>query len=74
MSVVRKLKLCTSENFTAKDGNEKRAYYRIGQLIEFMDDESGKKYFRAKLSFLPNTIIYVYPEDEREKESSVSGS
>ena len=65
MSVERKMKLCTAEDFEDRAGKQKRAYYRIGGLIEFKDDKTGESYFRGKLSIIPNTTIYVFPEDHK---------
>lgn len=63
MSVVRKLKICTKEHFENRGGKPQTATYRVGQLIEFRDDETGKQYFRGKLSLFPEVKLYITDED-----------
>ena len=55
--------LCIGEKYQ-KDGEEKIAFKRVGELF---DGKNGKTY--AKIYHIPNTLIHVFEADQKKEDA-----
>jgi len=59
MSLVKKEKVVSVEEFENR-GERKKVHYRVGDLLTFKDDATGKIYQRLKLSIMPNQTFLIF--------------
>ncbi len=63
MSLVKKEKVVSVEEFVNR-GENKKVHYRVGDLLTFKDDNSGKIYQRLKLSIMPNQTFLIFEDNK----------
>ena len=65
MALLKKEKVCSVEEYL-KDGQKKKAYYRVGELLTFRNDQTGEDYQRLKLSMFPGTTFAIFEDDKKD--------
>jgi hypothetical protein len=65
MSLLKKQFIASKEEYR-KNNKPQNAYYRIGELLTFKDDTTGKEYHRIKLYLVPDRTFVIFDEKPRE--------
>lgn len=70
MALIKKEKVCSVETYQ-KGTETKKAYCRVGELLTFINDQTGQQYQRLKLGMFPGVQFSIFEEEKKEEAPGV---
>lgn len=64
---MKRFDICTSRTYKDKNGEEKKAWRTVGQLIEWPAKDDKPRSFSIELHMHPETRFSVFEEKDREE-------
>lgn len=70
---VKRYNICTSKSYE-KDGETKKAWRTVGQMVEFPATDDKPRSFLIEMHMFPETRFSVFEEKDREDRGASGGN
>lgn len=70
---MKRFNICTARTYKDREGNDKKAWRTVGQLVQWPAKDDKPESFSIELHMFPDVRYSVFEERERDQKSSEGG-